>query len=155
MNTLCVVQSHKQSWTIHILRKLRVNKLNIDSGFLQVLNNEDLLSVFYSLCFQVFLMWIVFIMKNTQYIFKKKNIKLSNSAISKNPHSSHWMMHSFPLVSETPVVITVPTNSSGGGRQSQGSLQARNISVSIICIFQTELFSALELYRWLPLSLFP
>lgn len=73
----------KQPRTIHILRKLRVNKLNIDSGFLQVLNNEELLSIFYSLCFQVFLMWIVFIMKNTQYIFKKENIKLSNSAISK------------------------------------------------------------------------
>lgn len=31
----------------------------------------------------------------------------------------------------------------------------KNISVSIICIFQTKLFSGLELSRWLPLSFFP
>lgn len=59
-------------------------------------------------------------MENTQHILflRKKNTEISNLPLSKNPHSSHWMIYHFLLANETPMVITVPANTSGGGRQS-------------------------------------
>lgn len=71
-------------------------------------------------------------MKNAQHILflRKKYIEPRNLALSKNTHSSHWIIYGFLLVSETPVVITVPTNTSGGRRQSWGSLQAKSTFLS-------------------------
>lgn len=51
------------------------------------------------------------------YFKGKRSVELSNLAL-KNTQASQWMIHSFLLVSEIPMLLTVPTNSSEGGRQS-------------------------------------